>query len=254
MKQSSHLQKYKALKQMLLQQKQERLSPLEEVVNILHRLCKGSRTGILYMLTHKGHGATTTLLKGRIIDIAYLKSHGIEALLKLRKVPEVKFVFKQNMGISDNPGNRSYYLPSTNMILNKLGMDITEVAPWLGEEVKKLLVVDDSPLSRKVIINIFNRESYDITEAEDGLDALNKMKETTFDLVLLDLVLPKIDGYEVLETMKKSNSQKDIPVIMLTSRDTLMDKLKGKMSATDEYLTKPVNAEKLMGIVRKYLR
>jgi twitching motility two-component system response regulator PilG len=63
-----------------------------------------------------------------------------------------------------------------------------------------------------------------------------------------------MDGYQVLNAMKKNDTLKKIPVIMLTARDALMDKLKGKMSAADEYLTKPVNPKTLMSKVQKYLR
>ncbi|MCP3853082.1 MAG: response regulator, partial [Gammaproteobacteria bacterium] len=90
--------------------------------------------------------------------------------------------------------------------------------------------------------------------AQDGFDALNKIEKIVPDLVLLDLILPKMDGYQVLNTMKSNTLTRNIPVIMLTSRDALMDKIKGKMSATDEYLTKPVNPEELMSKVEKYLR
>ncbi len=230
--------------------------PFEEAVKTLYELCLGRHSGILYVFTSQGHGATISLSEGRIIDIAYLKSRGIEAVYLMQKVATAKYVFKQDLSFSDKQPNQSVYLPADNVIFCKLGMSVSFIscAPErFGDEMKKILVVDDSPLSRKVILNVFARKSYDITEAQDGLDALNKLKQGVPDLVLLDLILPKMDGYEVLNTMKKSETLKNVPVIMLTSRDALMDKIKGKMSATDEYLTKPIQADELMEKVKKYL-
>lgn len=240
----------------MLLKKQEQLVRLDEIVKTLYELCLGRHSGILYIFTNMGHGATISLSEGRIIDIAYLKSRGIEAVHMMRKVTAARYIFKQDLSLSDKQPNQSDYLPADNVIFCKLGMSVSFIscAPKrLGGEIKKILVVDDSPLSRKVILNVFARKSYDITEAQDGFDALNKLEQSVPDLVLLDLILPKKDGYEVLSTMKKSEALKNIPVIMLTSRDALMDKLKGKMSATDEYLTKPVQADDLMEKVKKYL-
>ena len=72
-------------------------------------------------------------------------------------------------------------------------------------------------------------------------------------LVVLDLIMPKVDGYQVVEMMKKNPSYRNIPIIMLTSRDSLMDKLKGKLSASDAYITKPVKEDDLMVHVSRFL-
>lgn len=241
----------------MLEKKQEQLVPFDEAVKTLFELCIGRHTGILYIFTGEGHGATVSLSEGLIVDIAYLKLRGIEALNMMQKVSIAKYAFKQDLSLRGKQPNSSVYLPADNVILSKLGLNESFVscAPGsMGDEIKKILVVDDSPLSRKVIVNVFWRKSYDITEAVDGLDAMSKLQQVTPDLVLLDLILPKMDGYQVLNAMKKNDTLKKIPVIILTSRDALIDKLKGKMSATDEYLTKPVNPKELMSKVQKYLR
>ncbi len=241
----------------MLQKKQEQLTPFNEVVKALFGLCIGRHTGVFYIFTNEGHGATIGLSEGKIIEIAYLKYRGIEAVRVMQRVSTAKYIFKQDLSLRGRQSSSSTYLPAVNVIFKNLGIDdyyIRSAPSFMGEEIKNILVVDDSALSRKVILNVFAHQSYNITEAHDGFDALGKIKRGIPDLVLLDLILPRMDGYQVLSIMKKSEVLRKVPVIMLTSRDALMDKLKGKMSATDEYLTKPVNPGELMSKVRKYLR
>lgn len=117
----------------------------------------------------------------------------------------------------------------------------------------KILVVEDSGLIRKSIVQTLELEKYNIIEAQDGEEALAKINNELPDIVLLDLILPKIDGYEVLSQIKKLRKLRVMPVIVLTSRDTLFDKLKGKMSGTDEYLTKPFEREDLLFKISQYV-
>lgn len=118
---------------------------------------------------------------------------------------------------------------------------------------KKILVVDDSAVTRKVVRGIFTHSGFEVLEAQNGLEAMECFKNAIPDLVLLDIIMPEMDGYEVLSALKKNKALKDIPVIMLTARDSLMDKIKGKMSASNEYLTKPFTPEELLAKVKKYV-
>lgn len=118
---------------------------------------------------------------------------------------------------------------------------------------KKILVVEDSTTTRKVIVKILVDGGYGVLEAENGLAAFAQLSETNPDLILLDIVMPGIDGYKVLSMLRKHDGFKNLPVIMLTSRDGLLDKLRGKMGGSDEYLTKPFTAEQLLAKVSKYL-
>jgi DNA-binding response OmpR family regulator len=119
---------------------------------------------------------------------------------------------------------------------------------------KTVLVVEDSATTRKVITVILRHEGFDVIEAKDGIEAMARFNETTPDLVLLDIVMPGMDGYQVLSTMKHNSNFKKIPVIMLTARDGMIDKVKGKMSGCNEYLTKPFTPEELTARIRKYLK
>ncbi|MEN8141975.1 MAG: response regulator [Thermodesulfobacteriota bacterium] len=116
-----------------------------------------------------------------------------------------------------------------------------------------IMVVEDSATTRKVIKMILTQEGYDVVEAINGIDALARLNEVTPDLVLLDIIMPDMDGYEVLAAMRKSKTYKKLPVIMLTAKDGLVDKVRGKMSGSNEYLTKPFKPEMLMEKVGKYM-
>ena len=130
-------------------------------------------------------------------------------------------------------------------------------AVWVSQGTvrkNRVLVVDDSAVTRKVITMTLGKKGYTVATAKNGLEALVRLNEGGVGLMLLDIVMPGMDGYKVLSIMKMSPEFKKIPVIMLTARDTLLDKLKGKMSGPAEYLTKPFDPEVLVAKVRKYLQ
>jgi CheY-like chemotaxis protein len=118
---------------------------------------------------------------------------------------------------------------------------------------KKVLVVDDSSVARKAARFVLEGAGYKVVEAWDGFEALGQLQNEFPHLMVLDLVMPGMDGYEVLKLVRANNKFSQIPVIILTSRDTLFDKLKGKLSGTNEYLTKPYKGEELLRLVNKLL-
>ncbi len=122
-----------------------------------------------------------------------------------------------------------------------------------ASEKKKILVVEDSPTTRKVISITLGQRGYDIIEARDGLEALSRLNEERPDLVLLDIILPKMDGYKILSIIKDNAIFKHIPVIMLTSKDGMINKWKGKRAGAAAYLTKPFKPEVLVESIEKYL-
>ncbi|KAB2932310.1 MAG: response regulator, partial [Candidatus Contendobacter sp.] len=118
---------------------------------------------------------------------------------------------------------------------------------------KKILVVEDSGVTRKLIAKTLLEGGYTVVEAENGMAAFARLNEENPDLMLLDIIMPGIDGYKVLSMVRKHEAFKNLPVIMLTSRDGLLDKLRGKMGGSDEYLTKPFTPDQLLEKIRKYL-
>ena len=122
-----------------------------------------------------------------------------------------------------------------------------------GAPAKKILVVDDSDFTRKLIVKALRDGGYTVVEAQNGLAAFARLNEENPDLMLLDIVMPGIDGYKVLSMVRKHETFKNLPIIMLTSRDSLLDKLRGKMGGSDEYLTKPFTPSQLLEKINKHL-
>jgi DNA-binding response OmpR family regulator len=118
---------------------------------------------------------------------------------------------------------------------------------------KTILVVEDSQTSRKVITMLLERKGYAIVEAKNGAEALARLSEVVPDLVLLDLMLPDMSGYEVLARVRQSKKSAEIPVIMLTGKSNPADRMKGLHHGSNEYLTKPFDPAKLLGVLEKYL-
>lgn len=105
----------------------------------------------------------------------------------------------------------------------------------------KALVVDDSLPVRKQVAMALQRSGIDAEFAENGESALELVAENDYDIIFLDVVMPGADGYEVCKTIKRDRKKKTIPVIMLTGKSSPFDKVKGKLSGCDTYLTKPVS-------------
>jgi twitching motility two-component system response regulator PilG len=118
---------------------------------------------------------------------------------------------------------------------------------------RKILVVEDSSTTRKVIAVTLSQKGYEIIEAGDGLEALSKLNEARPDLILLDIILPKMDGYKILSIIKENPEFGDIPVIMLTSKDGILNKVKGKVAGSAAYLTKPFDPSQLVQTIEKHI-
>ena len=118
---------------------------------------------------------------------------------------------------------------------------------------KRVLIVDDEP---DIVESIrFNLEFEDIEciEAHDGEEALSKARNENPDLILLDIMLPKINGYKVARLLKFDESHKHIPIIMLTARTQQTDIKLGEETGADEYVTKPFDMDELVNMIKKYL-
>jgi CheY-like chemotaxis protein len=228
-------------------------SPFSEVVEALKRLCFEKRSGTLYMRTDEGHAATITISKGVIIEVFHLMKGGMEGLQLLRKVKRASYFFKYDVTKRDNPKVFFEKLPLNEVIFNELSKPIEVNHESVIKKLKKILVVEDSRMARKLVVDTLVKEDFFVFEAVDGEEAVDLIREIRPDLVLVDLILPKLDGYEVLDIIRKNDDYKKIPVIALTSRDALFDKLKGKMRGTDEYLTKPVKTDELINKVFEHI-
>ena len=112
----------------------------------------------------------------------------------------------------------------------------------------KLLLVEDNPQLNKALTTLLKRNSYLVDSAFDGDEALMCLKEYQYDVIILDIMLPKIDGLEVLRRARKNNIQ--TPIILLTARSTIEDKITGLDLGADDYLPKPFSTEELLARIR----
>ena len=116
------------------------------------------------------------------------------------------------------------------------------------------MMVEDSKTSRKVLSMLFERLGYRIVEAENGAEAMAKAQSASIDLILLDLMLPDINGHELLPKLRQLKGMKNIPVIMLTGRQDSTDRQLGIQSGASEYVTKPFDPKKLTELVQQYIK
>ena len=118
-------------------------------------------------------------------------------------------------------------------------------------ETSTILLVDDEDSVQKLLTYPLERDGFEVVAARDGEEALERFAERTFDLVVLDLMLPKLDGLEVCKRLRASSS---VPIIMLTARDDELDKVLGLELGADDYITKPFSIREFRSRVRALLR
>ncbi len=126
-------------------------------------------------------------------------------------------------------------------------------APSASHSDFRALVVDDSPTVRKQMEIAIKKVGGTVVSVETGEAALAMLEKVDFDMVFLDVVLPGADGYAVCRSIKKSRQTKQLPVIMLTSKSSPFDKIRGNLAGCDTYLTKPVDLKLFQSTIEKYL-
>jgi twitching motility two-component system response regulator PilG len=116
-----------------------------------------------------------------------------------------------------------------------------------------VLVVDDSPTVRKIVQLTLQREHIHVVTAGDGLSALAAVADEQPDLILLDIMLPRMDGYNICQVVRKNMAYRDMPIIMLSGKDGLFDRMRGKLAGSTEYITKPFDSAELVQTVKRHL-
>lgn len=114
----------------------------------------------------------------------------------------------------------------------------------------KVLVIDDSKTIRKSAENLLTKEGYDVITATDGFDALAKIADSRPGIIFVDIMMPRLDGYQTCALIKNNSEFKTTPVVMLSSKDGLFDKAKGRIVGSDQYITKPFSKDELIGTIR----
>ncbi len=117
----------------------------------------------------------------------------------------------------------------------------------------KVMVIDDSNTIRRSAEIFLSQAGCQVVLAEDGFDALAKIADHNPDIIFVDIMMPRLDGYQTCALIKKNQRFAPTPVIMLSSKDGLFDKARGRMVGSDEYLTKPFSKESLLSTVVAHL-
>ncbi len=118
---------------------------------------------------------------------------------------------------------------------------------------RSILVVDDSSTVRKFVAVSLSMQGFDVVSAADGMDALEKLPQKHFDLVITDLNMPNMDGFELIRSLRETPEYKELPVIILTSLSDSDSKERGSKLGVESYVVKPFSTEKIQYEVAKYI-
>ena len=116
----------------------------------------------------------------------------------------------------------------------------------------KVLVIDDSNTIRRSAEIFLKQGGYEVLLAEDGFDALSKVNDHDPDLIFCDILMPRLDGYQTCAIIKRNVKFAAVPIIMLSSKDGLFDKARGRMVGSQDYLTKPFAKDQLLQTVQQF--
>ena len=116
----------------------------------------------------------------------------------------------------------------------------------------RVLVVDDSATIRRSAETMLSKEGFEVFTAENGFEALSEITRHHPDLIFVDIMMPRLDGYQTCAIIKNNAEFRDTPVVMLTSKDGLFDMARGRVVGSDQYLTKPFTRDELLGAVKQH--
>ena len=118
----------------------------------------------------------------------------------------------------------------------------------------KVMVIDDSKTIRRTAETLLSKVGWEVVTATDGFDALAKIADTQPAIIFVDIMMPRLDGYQTCALIKNNNAFKSTPVIMLSSKDGLFDRAKGRIVGSDQYLTKPFSKDELLSAIRDHVK
>jgi twitching motility two-component system response regulator PilG len=118
----------------------------------------------------------------------------------------------------------------------------------------KVLVIDDSKTIRRTAENLLKKAGCEVYTAEDGFEALGRIVDDRPDVIFVDIMMPRLDGYQTCALIKNNAELRHTPVIMLSSKDGLFDRAKGRMVGAEQYLTKPFTRDEILGAIRRHIQ
>ncbi len=117
----------------------------------------------------------------------------------------------------------------------------------------KVMVIDDSKTIRRTAETLLKKEGCEVITANDGFEALAKIADLKPSIIFVDIMMPRLDGYQTCALIKHNQMFKHTPVIMLSSKDGLFDRARGRIVGSQEYLTKPFTRDELLGAIKRHL-
>ncbi len=117
----------------------------------------------------------------------------------------------------------------------------------------KVMVIDDSKTIRRTAETLLKKEGCEVITAVDGFEALAKIADHKPDIIFVDIMMPRLDGYQTCALIKHNQKVKDTPVIMLSSKDGLFDRARGRIVGSEQYLTKPFTKDELLGAIKQHV-
>ena len=242
--------------------KQTLIKLIDAVIDYLESKVDGT---VILMGEDDGWGKLV-INNNNITSLVYKSLTGKAAFAELEKLNEINFLLRQTNDKSATAKVAPGESITTEEFFDHFGItfdsqtDQRRPTEKINKSdinrtsAKKVLVVDDSVIARNAVSKPLLNCGFEIFEATDGFDALSKLDQVVPDLIIMDLIMPGIDGYKVIDLLKNNRRFNHLPVIMVTSKSSLMDKVKGKMSPTDAYITKPFKDDDLLRTVIKILK
>ncbi len=117
----------------------------------------------------------------------------------------------------------------------------------------KIMIIDDSKTIRRTAENLLKKAGCEVVTATDGFEALSLVADHHPDLIFVDIMMPRLDGYQTCALIKNNKTYSDTPVVMLSSKDGLFDRAKGRLAGSDQYLTKPFSRDELLDAIRRHI-
>jgi len=117
----------------------------------------------------------------------------------------------------------------------------------------KVMVIDDSKTIRRTAETLLKKEGCEVVTATDGFEALAKIADQRPHIIFVDIMMPRLDGYQTCALIKNNRVLRQTPVVMLSSKDGLFDRARGRIVGSDQYLTKPFTKEELLGAIRRHV-
>ena len=165
--------------------------------------------------------------------------------------------FNDQSGATEIPLHFDYsspdsFAPTVEAVENSASSDENPALP-IENAVKRVMVIDDSLTVRNLIARRLETSGYEVICSANGIEALAAIQQVVPDLILLDTVMPEMDGYQICQSIRENEATKDVPIVLISGRDGFFDKVRGQMSGSTGYIAKPFGPETLMKTVETYI-